>query len=106
MVTMAILLAAMVYLVYWWVKEGSTGKELFLFLVLELLLSCSCKASAARIVDLTNVRWVVGAVKGLPTAMWFIAAGCFVADMLWFQVELDEEFGEERRGGISHEGEA
>ena len=82
------MLAVMGYMIYWWMEEGSTVKELITFAVIMLLMMLVTKACGARIYDITSIRWITGIINSIPTIVFLMSVGYMVADMIWFHENL------------------
>ena len=91
MTMLAGLIITMLYMVLWWAWEGSNAKEFVLFFLTDLLLCLIATETAVRVIDLTSIRVVVGLVRAIPTVVFIISIGYFIADMIWFKKNLKSE---------------
>ena len=94
-------LAMMVYMILYWSANGSTVSELLLTILVDVMLMWTGFSAASRIHDLTSIYWVVGIVRVLPVVVFFISAGFFIYNFLYFRewINSDEfdpdEYGED-----------
>lgn len=91
MTMLAGLIITMLYMVLWWAWEGSSVKEFVLFFLTDLLLCLIATETAVRVIDLTSIRVVVGLVRAIPTVVFIISIGYFIADMVWFHKGLKSD---------------
>lgn len=90
MIMLIISFAVMGYLIYWWNQEGSTVKELVVFILLNVLILWGlAMPAAAAIRDITQIGWVIAVVESLPKMLFIVSVGYFIANMIWFRQELD-----------------
>ncbi|MBQ6149600.1 hypothetical protein IJI86_01340 [Candidatus Saccharibacteria bacterium] len=86
-------LLLMAYIVVWWKINGSTIPELINIALIDLLLMLVGKSSAARILAITENRYVVGTVRALPVIAFIISLGIFIVDMIiWSEKKESEGF--------------
>ena len=90
-------LMLMAYIVQWWTSNGSTIKELIVVSLADLLIMLSGQSAAARILDITSIKWIVAVIKILPTLAFILSIGYFISNMRYFKKWLrSEEFKPER----------
>lgn len=82
------ILISQFYLIIWWKANGSTIKEAVLVSVINLLMMLSGLSAAARILDLTSIRWIAGLIRVLPLLMFIVAEGFFIMDIISFNEYL------------------
>lgn len=93
MVFLLVELMMMVYIVLWWKMNGSTISELINVTLIDLLLMLTGLSSAARILSITDNRYVVGIVRALPIVAFIISLGIFIVDMvIWNEMKESEDF--------------
>lgn len=93
MVFLLVELMMMVYIVLWWKMNGSTISELINVTLIDLLLMLTGLSSAARILSITDNRYVVGIVRALPIVAFIISLGIFIVDMVvWSEMKESEDF--------------
>ena len=93
MVFLLVELMIMVYIVLWWKMNGSTISELINVTLIDLLLMLTGLSSAARILSITDNRYVVGIVRALPIVAFIISLGIFIVDMVvWSEMKESEDF--------------
>lgn len=86
-------LLLMAYIVLWWKINGSTIPELINITLIDLLLTLVGQSSAARILSITENRYVVGTIKNLPIIAFIISLGIFIVDMIiWSEKKESEDF--------------
>lgn len=90
MVLAAVVLAFMGYLIFWFAKNGSSAIEVLAFTVMSFLLSLVGKAAAVRCIDTLWPRPIVGVITALPTALFIVSVGIYIASALWFKAEMEE----------------
>ncbi|MBQ8985022.1 hypothetical protein IJ076_00470 [Candidatus Saccharibacteria bacterium] len=91
MVLAAVVLAFMGYLIFWFAKNGSSAIEVLAFTVMSFLLSLVGKAAAVRCIDTLWPRPIVGLIiAALPTALFIVSVGIYIASALWFRAEMEE----------------
>lgn len=96
-------LGCFAYLFVWWAQEGSSGKELVLFILISIMLSFNVSACMARIVELT-VAWVVrGLVMSIPSIVWLMLIAFMVSNMIAFRQRLKAMSSENYEGGDEDE---
>lgn len=96
MLLLILMLATMGYMVYYWMENGSTVKELTLISGIDTMFHLVALSCAARIWDLTSWKWLSHFVTWLPTATLVISIGFFIANMIWFHESLERgDFNEE-----------
>lgn len=91
MLLLTAMLIIMVFMVVWWMCDGSTIKELIFFILLDLLYLLVAQGAAVRIIDLTESQIIIGLVRVLPVVVFIISIGIFIADMIWFRKDLESE---------------
>ncbi|MBR3252874.1 hypothetical protein IKF84_02275 [Candidatus Saccharibacteria bacterium] len=74
----------MVYLFLWWNEEGSTIKEALVFMLINLIVSVPLRGAAARIRDLTTIRWIIALFESLASIALILLIGFLVADIVWW----------------------
>ena len=86
-------LVLMAYIVVWWKINGSTIPELINVTLIDLLLMLTGLSSAARILAITENRYVVGVIRALPIVAFIISLGIFIVDMVvWSEKKESEDF--------------
>lgn len=86
-------LVLMAYIVVWWKINGSTIPELITIALVDLILMQVGQSSAARILAITENRYVVGTVRALPVIAFIISLGIFIVDMIvWSEKKESEDF--------------
>lgn len=93
---LAIGLTMMLYLVFWWIQNGSDMRELIYFIVLDCLLSLVVRGAAIRIIDIINVRALVGLVRALSSTILMLSIGFFIANKIWFSENLNRSFMDDK----------
>ncbi|MDO4526606.1 MAG: hypothetical protein Q4B87_00740 [Candidatus Saccharibacteria bacterium] len=79
-----VIVALMIYMVYWWNKEGSSVKELIATIVIDIFLAIIGNTSFARFYDLDIPRGVLGVIMALPMMLMVLSVGYCVANMIWW----------------------
>jgi len=80
-------------IVVWWKINGSTIPELITIALVDLILMQVGQSSAARILAITENRYVVGTVRALPIIAFIISLGIFIVDMIvWSEKKESEDF--------------
>jgi len=85
MLFLIVALAMMGYMIWWWIEDGSTVRELALFTLVDFLLMLIAKALATRILDTTIPWWAAGIITALPSVVFTMSVGLFIANMIWFR---------------------
>ena len=86
-------LVLMADIVVWWKINGSTIPELINIALIDLLLMLVGQSSAARILAITENRYVVGTIRALPVIAFIISLGIFIVDMIiWSEKKESEDF--------------
>ena len=83
-------LAAFAYLVYWWMEQGSTWKELATFILMALLLSMVSSATVVRIRDICSIRWLIGTMESIPMIVFLMSIGYMIANYIWYRYDSKE----------------
>ena len=91
MIFLLCILALMIYICFWWKINGSTWKELIIVSLLDLMVMLTGQSAAARILDITSVRFIVGFVKVLPVMGFILSVGFFIANKICFTEWLNSE---------------
>ena len=84
-------LMLMVMIILWWNVNGSTVKELILVSIIDFFLMLAGSSAAARIMDLTSIKWVVGLIRALPLVLFVLSVGFFIMNMIYFKEWLESE---------------
>ena len=92
---------AMLYMYLWWNEEGSSVKELLIFLAMDLVIAVVLNNAAGRVQDLTTIKWLNGIARSLFAISLLISLGFMIADMIWFKDELTD--GKIWKGGKNDE---
>lgn len=83
-----VLVVAVFLMMYWlaviWHEEGSDFNELVYAIAIDILLVLVGSSLAARILDVTSIKWICGLVKVLPGAGFLLSVGYFIFDMVAF----------------------
>ena len=89
--------AAIVWMFLYWREEGSTFKEALLFFATNLVIAFALNNATLRVRDLIKVHWLTTIFESLATVAIVLLLGCIIADMVWFQLFLNDGklFGEE-----------
>ena len=89
--------AAMVWMFFYWREEGSTLKEALFFFAINLVLAFVLNNTTLRVRNLISVRWLIAIFESLSTISIVLLLGFLVADIVWFQLFLNDGklFGEE-----------
>lgn len=89
--------AAIVWMCLYWREEGSTFKEALLFFVINFVIAIALNNATSRIHNLIKIRWLTAIFDSLPAVVIVLLLGCLVADLVWFQLFLNNGkiFGEE-----------
>ncbi len=95
MILFVVTLAMMGYLIWWWRENGSTKKELAIFVLMMCFLTIVSKGAIVRIRDLMSVKVVIAIFESIPGIMFFLSVGYMIANMIWFHAELEKEGGED-----------
>ena len=84
-------LLMMFAIVMWWSNNGSTIRELLNIALIDLLLMLVGSSAAARILDLSSAKVVVGVIRVLPGVALLLSLGYFISDMLAFKEWLKSD---------------
>lgn len=85
MLFLIVALAMMGYMIWWWIEDGSTVRELVSFILVDFLLMLIAKALAIRVLDTVIPRWIAGIITALPSVVFVVSVGLFIANMIWFR---------------------
>ena len=83
-------MAAMVWMFLYWREEGSTFKEALLFFATNLVIAFVLNNATLRVRDLVNIRWLTAMFESLSAVAVVVLLGFLVADMVWFQLFLND----------------
>ncbi|MBR3269676.1 hypothetical protein IKG07_00225 [Candidatus Saccharibacteria bacterium] len=93
MILLAADLTFMVFIALWWKQNGSTWKEMIVFALMDLMLMWVGLSAAARILNLTDVRWLIGLIRALPAVAFVLSIGFFILNRMIFEEKLrSDEF--------------
>lgn len=79
-----IIVALMIYMIYWWNKEGSSVKELIATIVIDIFLAIVSNTALARFYDLKMPRAVLGVIMAIPMMLLVLSVGYCVANLIWW----------------------
>ena len=88
MIYLAIVLFFMVLMAIWWSYNGSSVKEMIVFILTDILLMWTGMAAADRILDLASSKWVIGLITALPKVALILSVGFFIYDRISFKEDL------------------
>lgn len=84
-------LLAMFAIAVWWDANGSTIRELLIVAFIDLIFTLVGSSAAARILDLSSARVLVGIVRVLPGAAFVLSIGFFISDMIAYREWRESE---------------
>lgn len=90
-------IAAIAWMLMYWREKGSTFKEALVFFATNLVIAFALNDATLRVRDLIQIHWLTAMFESLATVAIILLLGCLVADMIWFQLFLNNGklFGEE-----------
>ena len=91
MIFLIAILMLMVYVIFWWRINGSTVKELIIVSLADLMMMLTGQSAAARILDITSIRWIAGVIKVLPTVAFILSVGFFISNMIYWKGFLESD---------------
>ena len=91
MVFLFAMVAESIYLAAWWSEEGSTIKELIIFVFIEGFWMASAESAAVRISDMTDIGWAIGTVRAVPLIAFLLSFGFFIFNMICWREEINSE---------------
>lgn len=90
LVTVALPLGCFAYLFIWWEENGSTVRELIIFILMEIMLHLTAMSSMARVIDITS-NWIArGLVMSIPSIVSITLLAFMISNMIAFRRELDK----------------
>lgn len=90
-----IVLAVMALLVLHWREYGNSAKQLVILSIVDGILCWEAGICAAKIWDLTQIKWIGVAITSIPIMLLVLSIGYFIVDAIKFQYVL--------RGGNANE---
>lgn len=85
------MVVGVIYFVAWWSMEGSTIRELIIFLFIDGIWAASAESAAARILDMTEIGWVIGIVLAVPWIALLLSTGFFIYNMICWREEINSD---------------
>lgn len=76
------------YLTAWFFKEGSSIKEILMFVVIQFFVARMGKMAAIRLTDI-DAPVGVAILNALPWIWFLMSVGLSIADAIWFRMKLD-----------------
>jgi hypothetical protein len=91
MIFLLAMVAGVIYFVAWWSEEGSEIRELIIFGIIDGIWAASAESAAARILDMTEIGWVIGIVRAVPLIALLLSFGFFIFNMICWREEINSE---------------
>lgn len=91
MIFLLAMVVGVIYFVAWWSMEGSEIRELIIFGIIDGIWAASAESAAVRILDMTEIGWVIGIVRAVPLIMLLLSFGFFIFNMICWREEINSE---------------
>ena len=86
-----VMITMMIYMIGWWAEEGTTFKQLIMFVAIDLILALVLNNTAMRVRDIVRIKWLTAITDCVFAVAMILSVGFMLAEMIWFQEAISDE---------------